>query len=749
MSFDPIAVLEDKMAKKDVKKLKQAELLFSKGKYVLALPIFKQLMDKYPEDTYFKYKTGVCYLYKSDEAAKSVSLLENVEKEEPQFVDVKFYLGRAYHLMYRFDEAIDKFKEYKLKAKPIGEERVAVNLYLDYCENAIRLTKKEIDIKIHNPGSGINTVFSEYRPLITPDESMMLFTYRGKGCVGGRMDPITGKPDPLGEYFEDIMMSTNDGNGWSPPKPMPENVNTKDQDAAIALSIDGQEMFIYKSSKKVKEDIFVSSFDGEDWSHPRPIEGDVNTEFWEGSCCLAADGKTLYFSSDRPGGYGGRDIYKAELMDDGSWKNVQNLGQPVNSPYNEDAPFIHPDQITLYFSSDGPFSMGGYDVFYTKLKDGNWDVPENLGYPLNTTDDDRYYVVSADGEHGYMSSARSGGLGRHDIYAIEPNNIGGMPILALIVGEVTVDNTPAESRITLTDVATEKVVAVYKTNATNGKYTISVVPGNKYKLTIETEDAEPYVEYVDVKNLSDYVDVRHEFKIFSKEYREIVSVPDSVVTTLQQKIDRAVARKKLSLLVEIPADTTIKVEDNTHKQATDTIEVVAKTDSIVKDTTKISNEVESLDTLTAQLKDTASTVVEKTGVKEPANQEPLIFKNILFDFDKFFLRELSKQELEKLYRYLHNNPDVTVEIDGHTDWIGTEEYNMGLGERRAKSALNYIIERGIDKDRIVWRSYGEKEPVAPNALPSGKDNPDGRQLNRRCEFTIGGQTQSYNIKMKF
>ena len=183
-------------------------------------------------------------------------------------------------------------------------------------------------------------------------------------------------------YDEDI---------WLEPKPI-ESINTESHDACIALSIDGQTLFMYNNSEENGGDIYYSRLDGDEWGVPVPLPGEVNTKYWEGHMTISSDEKVMYFSSDRPGGLGGRDIYKAEKLANGEWGNVTNLGPTINTSKNEDAPYLHLDKRTLYFSSEGFNSMGGYDVFYSEIDNGEWTEPINMGCPINTTENDKFYV---------------------------------------------------------------------------------------------------------------------------------------------------------------------------------------------------------------------------------------------------------------------------------------------------------------------------------------------------------------------
>ena len=247
----------------------------------------------------------------------------------------------------------------------------------------------------------------------------MIFTYRGKGSVCCLVD-ANNKPDPNGDYNEDIFISKKVNGVWQKPTAI-DGLNTIGNDAALALSPDGKQLFIFKA-KGDNGDIYVCKREGSNYSAPEKLAGEVNSDYWEGSVSISTDQQKLYFASSRPGGSGGKDLYVATKKEDGSWGNVTNLGTKINTSYDEDAPFISPDGRTLIFSSEGHNSIGDFDLFTSSLdlKDGSWQAPKNLGYPVNTTDDDLFYVLSPDGKRGYFSSARDGGKGDQDLYVVEP-----------------------------------------------------------------------------------------------------------------------------------------------------------------------------------------------------------------------------------------------------------------------------------------------------------------------------------------
>ena len=347
-------VAQEKLSSKEEKKLiENAELYFEEGdlqNIPQATELFEKLEANKPEDPYFKLMVGICYTYFKDKKALAIQKLEEVRKINPDFDLVNNYLGRAYAANHQFDKAKEYFEKY-LKSEDIDEQSKAMaKQNIIYCDNAKVYVKDSIKVEIEDIGTPINSLFSEYVPVITPDESMLIFTYRGSRSKGG-LQNASGKPDPYGQYYEDIMIAHKLGDRWLEPESIGDNINTNRHDASVGLSVDGQQLFIYKQTKKDNGDIYISNLEGETWSRPIKLKGEVNTEAWEGSATMTGDGKTLYFSSSREGGMGGRDLYSATLQPDGSWGNIKNLGAEINTKFDEDAPFIHPDGRTLYFSS--------------------------------------------------------------------------------------------------------------------------------------------------------------------------------------------------------------------------------------------------------------------------------------------------------------------------------------------------------------------------------------------------------------
>lgn len=535
------AVSQSLNKSEEKKTIENAEFYFGEEYYGKALTLFQKLEKHNPNEIYYKLMSGICMLYNSDMRVEALAKLKEVKKLNPDFNEINYYLGRALMVNRELDEAVTYFNKYK-RGDLAKEDIDNANRMIDYCENAKKLMADSLkEITFTTIGTPINTKWNEYVPLISPDESILIFTYRGQRSKGGLMDK-TGKSDPEGEYYEDVFISKKNGNNWSEPENIGDNINNVGHDAAIAISIDGQKLLIYKSTKKDKGDIYISNLEGDTWSKPLPLDGDINTTFWEGSASISIDEKTIYFASDRPGGFGKRDLYTATKLSSNKWGNVKSMGPSINTPFNEDAPFIHPDNQTLYFSSEGHNSMGGYDIFYVINDNNIWGKPVNVGYPVNTIDDDRYYVLSADGKTGYYSSARRGGIGGHDIYTVTPGHFGKKPILALVLGTVTANNKVVDADITVTNETKNEEMGTFKSNSATGKYMLALTPGNKYKIAIEVEGYETKVEYLNIESLDTYVQVEHDLAVFSKDFKGDLAVQSD--TTLQQRVDTQISRYK-------------------------------------------------------------------------------------------------------------------------------------------------------------------------------------------------------------
>jgi hypothetical protein len=479
-------------------------LLYEEKNYILALPIFENVYHHHPKEEFLKYVFGRCALYRSDKYDDAYTTLSEIYARNKKVFNIEYDLARAAHFTNRFDEALNLVNAFLVNKRTKPEDKKDAELLKHYINNAIYFSARPTKAKISNVGDAINTQDDEYVPAITADESMMIFTYEGIKSKGGRRNAF-GQPDTNGSYCEDIYESVKVNDVWQKATPL-DSINTVSHDAAVSLSHDGTVLFVYRDNGDDHGDLYQSYLIGDVFTHPYKLRGQVNSYAWEGHCSLAPDGRTLYFSSERAGGYGGKDIYKATLQPDSSWGNVVNLGDSINTQYDEDAPFIHSDGITLYFSSRGRSSMGGYDIFQSTLSIGDsiFRVTENMGYPINSPDDDIYFVLSAYGNNGYYSSGKKGGFGLKDIYLIE-TNMPSQKMLYMVKGKTTSNKNPVETKITI-DIASGRNFKTITSNSKTGSYLVTLPVGADYKITYTYKDKPAQTLTLSTKNLTAYTE---------------------------------------------------------------------------------------------------------------------------------------------------------------------------------------------------------------------------------------------------
>ncbi|MBS1647849.1 MAG: PD40 domain-containing protein [Bacteroidetes bacterium] len=487
--------------------------------YVRAYEAYDKLEKRDPSNAYYKFQKGLCTFHLPDKKQESITLFETVRQMEPKETQVLLNLGKAYHINYRFDDAIKTFKEF-LATNPSQIDKEEAEKLIKNSEYGKNVTETMLQSDIRNIGPPVNTEAQEYSPVISTDESVLIYTYRGPKSTGGLMNGNF-KPDAQnGTYYEDVFMSRRNADStWSEPQGI-ASINTKQNDASLALSPDGQTLYVYRASEKDSGDIYESHLNGEEWTSAEKMKGNINTNYYEGACSITADGKYFYFSSERPGGFGGRDLYIAEKAEDGTWKNVKNMGSAINTSQDEDSPFIHPDGITLFFSSKGHNSIGDYDIFYTIKKDNDWIDPINMGYPLNTTDDDRYYVINASGQKGYFSSNRmsNGGNGSAEILTVSPGIISEKPVLAMVLGYIYGNDQPLTAQIEIVKKSNGEKIGPFTSNGKTGKYLVALSPGEEYIFHVRTKDFGEATDVLNVAKLTKFVELRKDFHLTKDGY---------------------------------------------------------------------------------------------------------------------------------------------------------------------------------------------------------------------------------------
>lgn len=435
------------------------------------------------------------------------------EKSAPPLAHL--YYGNALHINYKFNDALAQYSSFNQYLSPKDKEsHRLLKKGTDAANVAKTLVANPINIKITNMGDSINSEYPEYSAVLSADERMMIFTTDRPNTTGGR------KSDD-GRYFDDIVVSYKDDEGrWSKPVSLSSNINTPGHEGSINLSPDGQTLIIFKNIPHSKHpqgngNIYYSTFDGKDWSGLQEFGSDVNTEYWESHACLSTDGNVLFFASERPGGFGGKDIYRCVKLPNGQWSKAWNMGDVINTEDDEDGAFIHPDGQTFFFSSNGPKTMGGYDVMFATLNEDNkFSDVQNMGYPINTTQDDVFYVTSPDGTRAYFSSAQQeGGFGDNDIYQITMPQFREV-FLALFKGQIIPaqgETLPDDISIIVTDKQSGDMIGTYRPKVANGAFTTILPPGKEYHFSYLAGDGtEFHQEDVFVNNDMAYQEIRRE-----------------------------------------------------------------------------------------------------------------------------------------------------------------------------------------------------------------------------------------------
>ncbi|MBI2968562.1 MAG: DUF2914 domain-containing protein [Bacteroidetes bacterium] len=511
----------------------QADRYFFEENYKAAFPLCSELYKRFPENPLVNFYLGVCYLNvapdrkKGIDKAKAIPHLETAYKTLP-IMDVTYYLARAYHLDSRFEKAIQFYKSYidsLEKSEPVflapflenKDEISVLEHQVEMCRNGIKFAGETPSrIIFENLGEPVNSSFAEYAPAVSADNEVLVFTSR-------RPSEKFKKTDIDDTPYEDIYISYKKEGRWLPAVPISENVNTKRHDASVGLSSDAQTLFIY-----YRGDIYLSELKGNFWTKPGKMDPPINTSSWETHISMTSSQNSVYFVSDRPGGYGGRDIYTAKKQKDGKWGDIKNLGTTINTPWDEEAPFIHPDERHLYFSSNGHNSMGGFDIFYSELKDGQWSAPENLKPPINTPDDDIYFNVSSNGKSGYIATIREDGFGDKDIYTAKMPETGEVPLTVvrgIIRGD---DGQPVHSRFSVKDKSTGELVGIYHSNSASGKYLLVFPPGKEYDIIIAADGYLPHSEDVKIPPQNRFYDLFQEIQLASVERRNPPPGTDTV-----------------------------------------------------------------------------------------------------------------------------------------------------------------------------------------------------------------------------
>ncbi|MES2130718.1 MAG: tetratricopeptide repeat protein [Bacteroidota bacterium] len=459
--------------------------------FLMALPIYKELLKSDKNNADINFKTGLCYLNTNINKAEAIKYFEVCTKSAKADNEAWYYLGNAYRLGNKIDEAIkafEKYRELEPKKKKIADRQIEI------CNNAKALMINPVNVSFVNLGKEINSEFADYYPWITQDESFLAFTTRRKGTTAGRLEMD-------GYYASDVYTSKLENGKWLKAENAGAKINSSLDEQVVGLTADGNEMLIYIDHIDKYGDIYFSFKKAGTYVKYIAFPEYINKQI-EHSASVSADGNTLFFvrgesREDQT------DIYICRRLPNGNWSEPFKLGDDINTPYNEDFPYLSTDGVTLYFSSEGHNTIGGFDLFKTvwNPEDNTWTKAENLGYPLNTTDDDRSISLTPDNRVGYISALRAGGQGDLDLYRVKFNDVDQK--LTLYLGNVMLGDSAAQPKeyivtILAVNEATQEELS-FIPNPTNGKL-VMALPAGTFNITVT---AEGYAEQKDKIVVSD------------------------------------------------------------------------------------------------------------------------------------------------------------------------------------------------------------------------------------------------------
>ncbi len=594
-----------------------------RGQYGEALDLLKQAIDKDKNFSEAYFRQALIYKAIRDYPKATTIFMQGLSlTQDPKMQKAYFYeLGDNYLLEGNYEkslEFIDRYLDSEILNKP---KMAQATLWKRNAQFALRNRKATSEFLPRPLSATVNAFAMQYFPVMTADERELIFTRR----VGGGQDDD-----------EDLVVCKQDSaGGWKTPESISSNINTGLNEGTCTISADGRQLIFTSCIGRRGYgscDLFESRKVGEEWSKPLNLGPEVNSPAWESQPSLSSDGRMLFFVSDRRGGLGNKDIYVSYKLENGRWTKAENLGEKINTPYDEISPFIHVNGRTLFTASNGRPGFGGYDIYRSDYENGAWMATENFGSPVNNHEDQFSLFITRDGQRGF--------------YSHEDNN----RVNSSILFEIRVP---------------EELQLQYKSNYVKG-------------IVRDAQIKKPLGARVEL------------FNINKNELTSSVnadSVTGEYLMVLTQGADYALYISHPGYLFK-SMNFNYEVQENLVPVAMD----------VFLDPVKIGASV--------------------------------VLNNIFFDLNKFEIKEKSITELDKVIRFLGDNPGIRIEVGGHTDNVGTAAYNLQLSLKRAQAVVSHLIAHGIDAARLAQKGYGAQKPRAPN------DTEENRQINRRIEFRL-------------
>ena len=471
------------------KDLKTGNKFFEQENYRAAIPFYEKVLAKDPNNAKALFNAGISYM--SYDKEKASDYIYKAQKLKPKVSkDVEYWLGRVDHLNYNFDEAVAHFQAYNATLKKTDQRKEELAQLIQHSKNAKVQFNSPKDIFVKNLGPTVNTQYSEHSPVISSDDKLLIYTSRGEnvtGATGSVSDKKNKSIAADGEYFEDIFEAKRlDDENWEKPRSLSGVLNGKGHDASTQLFDNDTKLLMYRNDNN--GDIFVADKSGGDWTAPKPLDANINSKSYEGDAFISPDGLTLYFATGKYSEDGTLDLYYSTRVAGGDFGPAKSLGGNINTKYDDDSPYLSKDGKTLYFSSRGHNTMGGYDIFKSEYDETarRWGPAQNMGYPINTPDDDSYYRLSPDGSYAYLSSYRIGGYGEKDIYTI--NYIKNANIVGKVFSSKDSTTVIPGVELVFSGAQADKTALSFRDiSKADGAYQVAVLSGRTYQVAVSKD----------------------------------------------------------------------------------------------------------------------------------------------------------------------------------------------------------------------------------------------------------------------
>lgn len=753
------------------KAFRKGQRFYERGNFSEAKKIFEELLTSNSDNASINFYLGASKMALKDYEGALINFraIYDISKGQPEVLVDVYYLAYLYHVTHRFYEAIrmyhillnrmikDKTETIYLPDKQLSLESKDIKRRIHQCRFAQSQVKHPIKVSIKRLSDNINGPWPESRPLISGSESILIFTSRRPHDSDRRA--LDGLP------YQDIFISERQPNGeWQPVVPLDSGlVNTPDHNTAVTISNDGTEIFTsttnFNFMRGELADLSFSNLINNEWTAPILLPDAINSDYWEGGASMTADGKMIFFTSNRPGGYGGTDLYLSKF-DDGYWKNATNLGNTVNTELDEKAPYINADASVLYFASEGHENMGGFDIFtadYNAEYD-KWKNVKNIGYPINTAADEIHFAWTPDGSKAYFSAVRPDSKGFSDLYSLELEQ----PRFNFITFQGYIYDSESQQPLSATlriyDIQARNLVEEKIINNKAGRYIFTLAPDKSYGIYIS---AAGYLfksyhiqgalqgksisrnQNIYLKKMSPGQSEELENMFFNPDgnYIENLSYYDLVAI---QKLAHRYKNHKLSLTLGYACPT---VDNSDVKAILDrnilTVQAALKKLHVSEQDLEVRTQLQKADNT---FRFNRYTIIsgKNTGSKANSLINRAELEQQVIEKGQVLLAEVIRFEhnndarydkdfpviLAKIKFFLAKYPNMIVEVAGYTDSEGNPDYNLQISKQRADFIRQELIKQGIKAERLIAKGYGEANPISTNNAEAD------RRRNRRIEFKV-------------